>query len=105
MGRLRAWADLPDGTALASRFQLFNSPDHGSGADLLKACLVVAYAELPEEARIIVAIHDEILLEVPEGLVAETSQRLKGIMESTGNEMFKPVPIMAEITVGDAWAQ
>jgi DNA polymerase I len=56
LGRIRAWPDLVCDTT-ATRFMMFNSPDQGSGVDLLKACTVRAYEELPEEYRIVACIH------------------------------------------------
>ncbi|HWQ20934.1 MAG TPA: hypothetical protein VN455_14230 [Methanotrichaceae archaeon] len=52
LGRLRAWPDFGCDTT-ATRFMMFNSPDQGSGTDLLKACMVRAYAELPEDHKVV----------------------------------------------------
>lgn len=101
-GRKRFWG-WSEGKTLARNTELYNSPCQGTGADMLKEVLAALYEELPEEARLIGAIHDEILLEAPEGLAPEAAAILKAVMEREGSRMLSPVPVVAEVSILDSW--
>jgi DNA polymerase I-like protein with 3'-5' exonuclease and polymerase domains len=83
--------------------ETLNMPDQGTGADLMKLSLARAYRELPKDYKLIAAVHDEIVLEVPEEKALPAAMWLKNIMEDEGCKLLAPVPVTAEITIGDAW--
>jgi DNA polymerase I-like protein with 3'-5' exonuclease and polymerase domains len=56
------------------------------------------------EARLISSVHDELVMEVREELVEEWAVTLKTCMENAGSVVCKLVPILAEVGVGDTWA-
>jgi len=101
-GRKRVWG-WKDGRSLARDTELYNSPSQGTGADLLKAVMTEVYSSLPEEARMIGSIHDELILETPEAQAQEIASRLKSIMERVGSELLSPVPIEAEVEILQSW--
>ncbi|HPC90589.1 MAG TPA: DNA polymerase [Methanothrix sp.] len=105
LGRRRIWPRFGTGIR-ASRFQMYNTPCQGTGADLIKLVMCEVYEKISsEQARIINSIHDEILLEVPEERAAEYAGMLKEIMERIGSELLYPVPVKAEARVMDTLAE
>lgn len=87
---------------------LLTTPVQASGADLQKIALARLYQELIgpvyEDFRLVNAVHDSILLEVPEAKVEEASMLLKGIMEKAGNELLKVIPCITDVKVGRDWS-
>jgi DNA polymerase I-like protein with 3'-5' exonuclease and polymerase domains len=105
LGRRRIWPRFGAGIR-ASKFQMYNTPCQGTGADLIKLVMCEVYDKISsQEARIINSIHDEILLEVPEERAAEYARMLKEIMERVGSELLAPVPVKAEVKVLDTLAE
>jgi DNA polymerase-1 len=88
--------------------ELYNSPDQGTGADMIKLAMGYLYRELLargwEDTRLIACVHDELVLEAPEALAAEAAAVLKESMERAGAEVLAPVPVEVEVGVGDSWA-
>lgn len=99
LGRRRIWPRFGAGIT-ASKFQMYNNPCQGTGADLIKLVMAEVYEKLSsDEVRIIGSIHDEIILEVPEDRAEEYAASLKEIMERIGSQMLYPVPVKAEAKV------
>lgn len=99
-GRRRQW-QFP-----AKITELLNTPVQGTSADILK----VALAQLPEAlagtgAKIIGCIHDEVILEVPEDRTEEAAGILKDVMEAAGRKYLKRVPVLAEPSIANSWAE
>jgi DNA polymerase-1 len=96
LGRRRIWPRFGTGIT-ATKFQMYNTPCQGTGADLIKLVMCEVYDKISsEEARIIGSIHDEIILEVPEERAEEYAQMLQEIMERIGSELLCPVRVKAE---------
>jgi len=105
LGRRRIWPRFGTGIT-ASKFQMYNTPCQGTGADLIKLVMAEVYDKIScQEARIIGSIHDEILLEVPEERAEEYAVKLKEIMERIGSELLHPVPVKAEMRVMSSLAE
>lgn len=115
-GRLRVWPTVErerregNGTYLrkaGSFTELYNSPDQGTGADIIKLAMGYLYRELLargwEDAYLTACVHDELVLEAPEALAAEAAAVLKECMERAGAEVLAPVPVGVELAVGDTW--
>ena len=99
LGRRRIWPRFGTGIR-ASKFQMYNTPCQGTGADLIKLVMCEVYDKISsEEARIIGSIHDEILLEVPAERAEEYARMLQEIMERIGSELLHPVPVKAEVKI------
>lgn len=99
LGRRRIWPRFGTGIK-ASKFQMYNTPCQGTGADLIKLVMAEVYEKISsEEARIIGSIHDEIILEVPEERAEEYARMLQEIMERIGSQLLYPVPVKAEAKV------
>lgn len=84
---------------------LYNTPVQGTAADITKLALGMLIKALePTGAKIIGTVHDEIILEVCEEKASDAAKILKDIMEKAGNECLKKVPVVAETTIADSWA-
>jgi DNA polymerase-1 len=102
-GRARVFP-IVKGKIEAQLPEVLNMPDQGTGADLLKVSLARVYREMVNEnVKLIAAVHDEIVLEVREDLAMDAGVQLRRIMVEEGNKMLSPVPVDAEVTVGDSW--
>ena len=105
LGRRRIWPRFGKGIT-ASKFQMYNTPCQGTGADLIKMVMAEVYDKLSsQDVRIVDSIHDEILLEVAEERTEECAVKLKEIMERIGSELLHPVPVKAEVKVMESLAE
>lgn len=85
-----------------------NTQVQGTAGDIAKIAIGQLWkliCQAPQdEAKLIAMVHDEIVLEVREGLEELWGQRLKDSMESAGAQICKTVPIVAEVSWGKTWA-
>ena len=104
-GRRRPLPDIrsrdPSAVAAAQR-QAVNSVIQGSAADMLKMALIRLHDRLPDAVRILLSVHDSILLQVPQALVQETRQIVKDAMEAVPPGFT--VPLKVEVRTGRTWA-
>jgi DNA polymerase-1 len=77
----------------------------GSNADIIKVAMVAIHHRLREEgrgARLVLQVHDELLLEVPETEITAVRELVRE--EMTGAYPLDP-PLAVDIGVGDDWAE
>lgn len=102
---------LPD--INSSRFQMrsyaertaINAPMQGTAADIIKRAMIDVDQWLREDkvdARVIMQVHDELVLEVKKSAVKTVSTELSRIMIAAGS---LAVPLEVEIGVGDNWQE
>lgn len=85
---------------------LLNTPVQGTAADIAKKALAMLVPVAKKlKGHIIATVHDEILLEVPEAFAEEAARELKSTMEKAGAYYLKQVPVVAETTIADSWAE
>jgi DNA polymerase I len=79
-----------------------NTPMQGTAADLIKRAMIELDRRLTAKfkGRMILQVHDELLLEAPEQEIAPLAEVVKEVME--GAYKFR-VPIVAETKVGANW--
>jgi len=80
-----------------------NAPMQGTAADIIKRAMVTVDGWLSEsglDARVILQVHDELVLEVREDLVEQVSEQIKPLM---GNAAELDVPLLVEVGVGANW--
>lgn len=80
-----------------------NAPMQGTAADLIKKAMVALDVWLRDkklESRLILQVHDELILEVPENEVELVRQELPAIMRGAA---ALSVPLLAEVGVADNW--
>ncbi|MBQ7609447.1 MAG: DNA polymerase I, partial [Desulfovibrionaceae bacterium] len=82
--------------------QAINTMIQGSAADIIKiAMLRVAHDEKLADCRLLLQIHDELLLEVPKERAQEAGKRVAECMESA---FTLSVPLVADWGFGETWA-
>jgi DNA polymerase-1 len=85
--------------------QAINAPLQGSAADIIKRAMIRvpdALAAAKLDAAMLLQVHDELLFEVPEAQLDETSAVVRRVMEGA---VSLTVPLVAEAGSGVTWAQ
>lgn len=89
----------------AAERQAINAPMQGSAADLIKLAMIAVQRHLDAErleASIIMQVHDELVLEVPDHEVARIRMDLPRLMSSVAE---LSVPLIAEVGDGKNWEE
>jgi len=81
--------------------QAVNTIIQGTAADINKMALARLHRALPESCRLLLTVHDSVLLEVPKGEAAETGRLVKRVMQTPPPEF--PVPLVVAVRCGDCW--
>ena len=82
-----------------------NMPVQGTAADVIKLAMVNVYRRLKDErlkARLILQVHDELIVECPQAEAEQVRQLLEQEME---NAVQYSVPLIAEAHIGHSWAE
>lgn len=80
-----------------------NAPMQGTAADLIKLAMIAVQDWLERDglqSKLIMQVHDELVLEVPQAELEQVKRRLPEIM--AGAAELK-VPLLAEVGAGDSW--
>ena len=80
-----------------------NAPMQGTAADIIKLAMINVHNWLETSdltSKIIMQVHDELVLEVPESEMEEVQKGLNDLMESAAELL---VPLVVDIGVGDNW--
>jgi DNA polymerase I len=80
-----------------------NAPMQGTAADLIKLAMIAVDKWVTEEklhSKLIMQVHDELVLEVPDAELALVKQQLPLLMQSVAT---LDVPLLAEVGVGNNW--
>ncbi len=108
LGRLRRLPDLQAKNfqvRMEAERQARNTPVQGSAADLIKKAMLDLDRALRErklESRLILQIHDELLLETPESEVDAAKELVEDVME---NALALDVPLVVDARLGRNWAE
>ena len=82
-----------------------NMPVQGTAADIIKLAMVNVARKLKEQqlqARLILQVHDELIVECPE----PEAETVKALLESEmENAVHLSVPLTAEAHIGHSWAE
>ncbi len=96
--------------SMAERMAI-NMPIQGLAADIMKIAMINITRELSANhkligananVRMILQIHDEIILEVKEGIANEVADKIKTILETA---YPLRVPLVANVKIGDNWGE
>ncbi|HPT50578.1 MAG TPA: DNA polymerase I [Accumulibacter sp.] len=85
-----------------------NAPMQGSAADLIKSAMIAVQHWLDTEnlrSRLLLQVHDELLLEVPDDELARVRAELPAKMTELGGLARLRVPLLVDVGVGDNWDQ
>ncbi len=80
-----------------------NTPIQGTAADIIKLAMVRVHRRLEEEklcSRLILQVHDELIIEAPEEEAEEVERILREEME---NAMQLRVPLVVDMSRGKSW--
>ena len=80
-----------------------NTPIQGSAADIIKLAMLKVSRALKEsglKTRLLLQVHDELVLETPQEELQEAARLVKGEME---NVYPLAVPLLAEVAYGPNW--
>lgn len=106
MGRRRYLPELTSSNFNVRAFGercAMNSPIQGTAADIIKLAMVHVARELKErklEAKLILQVHDELIIEAPQGEADAVQALLRDCME---NVVRLAVPLKTDISVGGDW--
>ena len=106
MGRRRPLRDINSRNATSrasSERNAINTPVQGSAADLIKLAMVAVHKSLTErrlKTKLVLQVHDELVLDVYRSEVEEVRVLVKDCMTSV---MQLAVPLKVDIGVGDNW--
>lgn len=82
-----------------------NTPIQGTAADIIKKAMIDVYNQLRDNhlrSRILLQVHDELVLEVIDGEVAKVAEIVQQAMERA---VQLSVPLTADVKIGVNWAQ
>ncbi len=107
-GRRREFPLLQKGIANQNAIQAdervaINMPIQGTAADIMKRAMIDLYTALPQErlrGRMILQVHDELVLEVPEDEIQPTRDLVVRVMEGA---YMMDAPLRANAQIGDNW--
>ena len=108
LGRRRYMPDLRSGNRQrreAARRAAENMPNQGMVAEIIKLAMIGVHSRLRERemrSRMLVQVHDELLLEVPGGELSEAAELVAGEMEGA---LELSVPLEVEIKHGRSWGE
>ena len=84
-----------------------NAPMQGTASDLIKRAMIDVSRWLSDDllqSKLIMQVHDELVLEVPEAELDLVKEKLPQIMAKVDDGMLK-VPLVAEVGVGMNWEE
>ncbi len=106
LGRRRYIPELKSGKFQERSFGkrvALNTPIQGSAADIIKIAMVKVHAALQEKklkSRLILQVHDELIVETHKSEVEQVKQMLSECMQ---NAVSLAVPLVAEVKTGRSW--
>ncbi len=105
-GRRRYLPELQESNAIRRGFGervAMNMPIQGTAADIIKIAMIRVYERLKEDfpkAKLIMQVHDELIIEAPENEAEKVADLLKETME---NACELSVPLTVEVACGKTW--
>ncbi len=83
--------------------QAFNTPLQGTAADIIKKAMIELYSSLEwhhPEAKIILQVHDELIIECPSDIAQTIASHIQEKMQSV---VKLRVPLTVDSAIGDNW--
>ena len=105
-GRRREIKELSSNNYMVRQFgerAAMNTPVQGTAADIMKIAMIKVYNELQKrnlKTKIVLQVHDEMMLEAPIAEKEEVKQMLKECMESAA---ILKVPLVADVSEANNW--
>ena len=108
LGRRRYIPELSSNNYMVRKFgdrAAMNTPIQGTAADIMKIAMIDVYNELKKrklKSKLVLQIHDELLIDTVEKEKEEVKELLKTCMERA---MVLKVPLKVEVEEGKNWYQ
>jgi DNA polymerase-1 len=106
MGRRRYLPEITASdrnTRSAAERMAVNAPVQGTAADIIKVAMIrLDKALAGARSRLLLQVHDELVVEAPEEDAPEVARTMKAIME---NAMKLDVPLKVDVGIGKNWAE
>ena len=97
---------VPEKASEWERFTaLVNTPVQGGTADGMKHALILINDRLPESARIVSTVHDEVVVECPEESADQCREIITTAMVEAMAALFPEVPVEVEANICTTWAE
>jgi DNA polymerase-1 len=109
LNRRRYFPELAAGSRASSRSRqaaqrmAINTPIQGSAADIIKLAMIRMHERLADQhlmARMLLQVHDEVVLEVPEDELDAATQVVRSTMEDAADLR---VPLKVDVETGHNW--
>ncbi|MCK5416745.1 DNA polymerase I [Candidatus Parcubacteria bacterium] len=106
-GRIRKVPEINSNTPLikkAAERIATNMPIQGTAADIMKIAMIEVYNSIKnsQDIKLLLQVHDELVLEVKESEIEKYSKKIVEIME---NITKLNVPLIADVKIGDNWGE
>ncbi len=107
-GRLRRLPDITGRNFAQRSFaerMAMNTPIQGTAADIIKRAMIAVHREIAAaglRSRLILQVHDELIVEAPAGEVAQVARLLQRCMQDAGE---LSVPLRADVRAGPNWME
>jgi len=82
--------------------QAFNTVIQGSAADLIKLAMIRAHKMIPDEASLILTVHDELVTVTPDHLAEDTAEAIRQAMEGI---KALTIPMLADVKIVQRWGE
>ncbi|MBQ8984775.1 DNA polymerase I [Candidatus Saccharibacteria bacterium] len=105
-GRVRPTPDVHSPNFVvrqAAERAAMNMPIQGTEADLMKRAMISVDSLLPDDAELILQIHDSLIVECDDALVDSVSKILVSTMEGIAPEL--DIKLAVEVTTGKNWGE
>jgi DNA polymerase-1 len=97
LGRVRTWKETPGFN------EFINFPVQGTSADITKRALVALVPMLGDTVRLVLIVHDEIVLEVPQAEAGAIARELQACMVETATPILNPIPVCVDVQIAQSW--
>jgi DNA polymerase-1 len=106
LGRRLYLPEINSGNSMRRQYAertAINAPMQGTAADLIKLAMLAVDKWIEAEAhdvRMIMQVHDELIFEIPDAQVAESSDRIRALMTGVAE---LSVPLLVDVGTGSNW--
>ena len=101
-GRRRVWSKR----AKPTLNELLNHPIQGTNATIIKRAIALLDSALLSkvpEIKLILVVHDEIVLEVPDKLADKAARCLSDCAVKAAKPILTPIPVEVEVKILNSW--
>lgn len=82
--------------------QAFNTKIQGSAADIIKLAMIRTHQLLPPKSKLILTVHDELVVVSPNNEVEYAAEKLREAMEGI---RLLSIPLIADLKIVDKWGE